>query len=477
MRILLVNPPRFEGVPVIREERCEITERYSVLEPYSLLQLAAILRGNGHEVSLLDANGFDLGFDEILERVKTFRPDILVFRFTPTTFDQDIKICGMGKAAHPGLKTVGMCWTLVPVVEEVMNEATDLDYFIVGDYEAVVPALVGSIGRGEAPGAGVAWRDALGVKANPTSREMIPDLSKLPIPAYDLLPSLEPYFINTPTGDAFTIMYTSRGCPYRCIYCTVAGTVWKPRSAESVLAELRFLSKTCGVKLVSFFDETFTIDKQRVMDICKAIVDEKLDIKWYCNTRANLLDDELLGAMRAAGCRGMSVGVESGSQKILDTAAKRVSVEEAKDVIRMAKRRGIKVLCSFILGLPGENWQTVHETIRFVRDTLPTGVQFNVAVPYPGTKLHEWAMEKGLLKDGDWRHLYQHSSVAGTEEMTPAELDRARAMAYRSVYTNPAWILENVRHVFRNPEDFQLAARYAIKVINNLVFHGMRDAH
>jgi anaerobic magnesium-protoporphyrin IX monomethyl ester cyclase len=477
VKVLLVNPPRFNGTPVIREERCEITERYSVLEPYSLLQLAAILRGNGHEVSLLDANGFDLGFDEIVERVKAFGPDILVFRFTPTTFDQDIKICGMGKAAHQGMKTLGLCWTLVTVVEEVMREATDLDYFIIGDYEAVVPALVESLGRGEEPGAGVAWRDASGVKVNPTSREMIPDLSKLPIPAYDLLPSLDPYFINTPTGDAFTIMYTSRGCPYRCIYCTVAGTVWKPKSAESVLAELRFLKKTYGVKLVSFFDETFTIDKQRVMDICKAMVDEKLGIKWYCNTRANLLDDELLGAMRAAGCRGMSIGVESGSQKILDTASKRISIEEAKDVIKMAKRNGIKVLCSFIFGLPGENWQTVGETIRFVRDTLPTGVQFNVAVPYPGTMLHEWAREKGFLKDVDWRHLYQHESVVGTEEMTPTELDRARVMAYRSVYTNPFWILENVRHVARNPEDFQLAARYAIKVINNLVFHGMRNAH
>jgi radical SAM superfamily enzyme YgiQ (UPF0313 family) len=477
LKVLLVNPPRFAGTPVIREERCEITERYSVLEPYSLLQLAAILREAGHGVALIDANGFNLDFTDVESKIKSVGPDALVFRFTPTTFDHDMKVCALAKCANPKIKTIGLCWTLIKVAEDVMREAVSLDYFVVGEYEAVVPAVVDAVSNGGPAPAGVAWREGATIKVNPAARDMIPDLSKLPLPAYDLLPSLEPYFINTPTKDAFTIMYTSRGCPYRCIYCTVAGTVWKPRSAESVMAELRHLKKTYDVKLVSFFDETFTIDKQRVLDICRAMVDEKQNIRWYCNTRANLLDAELLKAMRAAGCRGMSIGVESGSQMILDAASKRISVEEAKEVIRLAKKHRIKVLCSFIFGLPGENWKTVEETIAFVRETLPTGVQFNVAVPYPGTKLHDWAKEKGLLKDGDWRHLYQHQSVVGTEEMTPAELDEARRRAYKSVYANPRWVLANVRHVLANPEDFTLAARYSIKVINNMAFHGMRDAH
>ncbi|MFH0815929.1 MAG: radical SAM protein [Methanobacteriota archaeon] len=475
MRILLANPPRYNGLPVIREERCEITERYSVLPPYSLLQLAAILRKDGHEVSLIDANGFDLKLDEVERRLMDFKPDALVFRFTPTTFDGDMAVARLAKKA--GAKTVGLCWTMSRIPEEVMGAVPELDHLVLGDYEAVVPSLVKEMGNGEIKTGGVAWRSGAAVRVNDVARELIPDLSGLPIPAYDLLPSLEPYFINTPTSDAFTIMYTSRGCPYRCIYCTVAGTPWKPRTAESVMEELRYLKKNYGVKLVSFFDETFTIDRERVMAICKAMIAEKMQIKWYCNTRANLVDEELLKTMREAGCRGMSLGVESGSQKILDTASKRISVEEAKEAIKMAKRQGIKVLCSFIFGLPGENWRTVEETIAFVRETLPTGVQFNVAVPYPGTKLHDWAVSKGLLKETDWRKLYQHASVVGTEEMTPAELDKARIMAYRSVYTNPAWVLENVRHVLRNPEDFELAARYSIKIINNMAFHGMQDAH
>ncbi|MFO7618160.1 MAG: radical SAM protein [Thermoplasmata archaeon] len=477
MRMLLVNPPRFNGLPVIREERCEITERYSVLEPYSLLQLAAILRLEKHEVGLIDANGFDLTYGQVGEELKSFKPDMVIFRFTPTTFDHDMKICAIAKEFNKKCMTAGLCWSLSHVPADVLESVPELDYFITGDYEAVVPALIKELPATAISTGGVAWRDAGSIIINDTTRALIPDLSKLPLPAYDLLESLDPYFINTPSGERFTIMYTSRGCPYRCIYCTVAGTPWKPRSAQSVVAELKHLKKEYGITLVSFFDETFTIDKQRVLDICNAIVSENLKIKWYCNTRANLLDEELIIAMKKAGCRGMSIGVESGSQKILDMASKRITIAEAKNAITLAKKHGIKVLCSFIFGLPGETWDTVNETILFVKDTLPTGVQFNVAVPYPGTQLHKWALEKKLLEETDWRQLYQHESVVGTEDMSPLELDMARQKAYKALYTYPPWYVANIAHVLRNPGDFRLALNYSIKIINNFVLHRMEHAH
>jgi len=476
MKVMLVNPPRYKGLPVIREERCEITERYSLLEPYSLLQLAAILRAVGHSVALVDANGFDLDYAEVENKLVEFNPDVLIFRFTPTTFDHDTAICSLSKRKNAKLKIIGLCWTLNRVPLDVMKYVPDLDFFVTGDYEAVVPAIMKKLHDPEGVG-GLVWRGAGGVRQNPPAKELIANLDELPMPAYDLLESLNPYFINTPVGEVFTIMYTSRGCPYRCIYCTVAGTPWKPRSAGSVVAELKYLKNKYEVTLVSFFDETFTIDRQRVLDICSAIASEKLDIKWYCNTRANLLDEELIIAMKRAGCRGISIGVESGSQKILDGASKRITVEEAKNTIKIAKKHGIKVLCSFIFGLPGESWETVGETIRFVKETLPTGVQFNVAVPYPGTKLYDWALSKGLLKETDWRQLYQHESLIGTEDMRPHELSRARKKAYSTLYTYPPWYLANVAHVMRNPGDFRLAVRYSIKIINNFVFHRMEHSH
>jgi radical SAM superfamily enzyme YgiQ (UPF0313 family) len=232
------------------------------------------------------------------------------------------------------------------------------------------------------------------------------------------------------------------------------------------------------VKTVSFFDETFTIDRERAIAIAEGIKRENLKILWYCNTRVNLVDKSLLETMYSGGCRGMSFGIESGSQTILDNAQKGVTVKQAEEAIKLAKKVGIKVYCSFIFGLPGENWSTVNETIKFVRRTLPTGAQFNVAVPYPGTELYQIALKKGWIKSElDWSTMYQHASAMRTDELTSEELNKARKMGYRALYFNSTWWLQNMWHVFKEPDDFQLALRYSVKIINNYVFHKMVHAH
>lgn len=112
MKVLLVNPPRFQGIPVIREERCEVTERYSILEPYSLLQIGALLRRQGHEVALIDMNGFDLKMEDLVSELTSFRPDMVMFRFTPTTFDHDMMVAKEIKELDKSTITIGICWTL-----------------------------------------------------------------------------------------------------------------------------------------------------------------------------------------------------------------------------------------------------------------------------------------------------------------------------------------------------------------------------
>jgi len=212
---------------------------------------------------------------------------------------------------------------------------------------------------------------------------------------------------------------------------------------------------------VSFFDETFTIDRQRVVDIAQGVRKARLGIKWYCNTRVDLVDEELMQVMYEGGCRGISYGVESGSQEVLDNA----------------KKAGIKTYCSFIFGLPGETRETVRETLNLIKRILPTSAQFNVAVPYPGTELYGIVYREGIQPPSGWDSLYQHQAVVGTEGLSPSELDQARLSAYRTLYSSPRWWLQNIWHVLRHPGDFDLASRYAIKVANNYLFHRMRHAH
>lgn len=477
MRVLLVNPPRFEGIPVIREERCEITERASILEPYSLLQIGALLRQQGHEVGLVDLNGKDLGLDALGPAMSDNRPELVIFRFTPTTYDHDMRTASAVKSRSKDIRTAGICWTLRTLPGEVLAQAPDLDIYIRQEYEVVAPSLTAALAEGRplATVEGISYREGDRLVHNPEARPL-EDYDSLPLPAFDLLGSLDPYYVTAPAGRPYTIIYTSKGCPFKCTFCTVAGTKWRPKSAERTIEELRYLKKSFGLRTASFFDETFTLDKKRVVRICQALVEEDLDIHWYCNTRAHLVDAELLRTMYRAGCRGISYGIESGSQRILDQADKCVTVEQASNAIRWAKEARIKTFASFILGLPGEDWGTVHETIGFVNRTLPNSAEFNVAVPYPGTKLYESVYGGGALPV-DFRKLYQDDAVVGTKDLTPADLNRARDMAYRSLYFNPRWWLRNLAHVIKEPDDLQLATLYASKVLRNYLFFRMKHAH
>jgi anaerobic magnesium-protoporphyrin IX monomethyl ester cyclase len=479
LKILLVNPPRYHGIPVIREERCEITERYSVLPPYSLLQLASLLRVANHDVELIDGNGWNLSWEELNGRLRDEEYNALIFRFTPTTFDWDLQTASISKKKDQTAYTIGICWTLQSAAKEVLRSHPDLDIYVMHEYESVVPQLILAISKGDdlEGVAGIAYRINNEVKVNRAAKP-ISDWNSLPIPAYDLLPTFRTYFINTPHGSPFTIIYASKGCPYSCIFCTERNTVLKKRSAKSILDELKYLTRNFGIRTVSFFDETFTIDASRVTALAESIAKEKLGIKWYCNSRVDLVSEGLLKKMYEGGCRGISFGIESGSQKVLDLAEKGTKIEQAELAIRSAKATGMKVHCSFILGLPGENWNTIRETIAFVKRTLPTGAQFNVAVPYPGTRLYEIALNKGWIRKGvSWQDMFQHEAVMSTKELSCEDLNEARKLAYRALYLNPRWWLQNILYAVKNPEDFQLATRYAIKIVENYLFHRMVHAH
>ena len=470
MKVLLVNPPRFNNISVIREDRCEIIEKSSVLPPYSLLQIASLLRRNGHEVDLIDANGENIdysGFEKMLSE-KEYKA--LIFRFTSSTFDWDMKVAEISKK-YSDAHTIGICCTLVSLSKTVLNEAKDLDIYLRHNYEVVAPEIIDKLSARDelSDVAGITYRHNGEIKVN-IDAEPIENYSDIPIPAYDLLRSFDLYYADTKHGQPFTIMYTSKGCSYSCIYCTMANSKWKQRSAKSVMEELRHLKHNYNINTIMFFDETFTKDKKRVEEITQAMIDEKLNIKWYCNSRVDILDLDILKKMKLAGCRAVCMGIESGSQNIIGGANKKISVEKSAKAIQMVKDAGIKAYCSFIIGLPGENQDTIKETIEFIKRTLPTGGEVNVAAHYPGTKLYDIALEKGwITKEINFRGMNQNRSMMRTDELTTQEIDKARKMAYHALFFNPRWWIQNIGYVIKNPDDFQLARHYCINMLRNYI--------
>jgi len=296
---------------------------------------------------------------------------------------------------------------------------------------------------------GITYQQDGKVIHNP-DRPVITDVDSLPFPAYHLF-KLDHYTNLQPTldhieGDSYS-MLTSRGCPYRCTYCSqVLPRRWRARSPENVLAEWRWLVKDLGAKEIGVLDDSFNIDRERVLAICDLIIAEGLNhVPWIMinGIRANLVDEELLGRMREAGCIRTAFGVESGTQRILDTVVdKHLTLDQVRAAFQAANAVGMETIGFFIIGLPGETEETMEDTIRFACELDPIVANFSMATPFPGTEMYNQVLEKGrlLVKDWDDFAFFENKAQFETDDM-PAELvERKWREAYRRFYLRPSRI-------------------------------------
>jgi len=305
---------------------------------------------------------------------------------------------------------------------------------------------------------GLAYRDENGNVHINTSRKLIEDLDLLPFPARDLIENnlYSPPPTKRVSLGPNTLIATSRGCPYNCGFCG-AQTVWtrkvRVRRPEMVIAEIEECIVKYGVHSYNFTDEFFTAHKRHVMEICSLICKQKLDIAWVCSARAQHLDRETLEAMREAGCREISYGIESGNQDILRRIDKSLDLDEAIRVVELTKKVGIMTHASYILGYIGETEDTIKDTIRFAMKLNTAVAAFFIASPLPGTPLYREAREKGYLRqDATWIEyspLSNRQSVLTFPGLSNDTIRKWHRKALRSYYLRPRYILSrlfSVRH-------------------------------
>jgi radical SAM superfamily enzyme YgiQ (UPF0313 family) len=275
----------------------------------------------------------------------------------------------------------------------------------------------------------------------------VEDLNAMPLPAWHLF-KLDRYTNLQPTVDqvagASLPILTSRGCPYRCSYCSQIGPRrWRARSVDSVVDEWQWLVREQGAAEIGVLDDSFNIDRQRVLDICQSLVDEGLNqVPWIMinGIRANLADEEVLGAMKGAGCIRAAFGVESGNQDILDTVVdKHLTLEQVRSAFRAARAVGMETIGFFIVGLPGESEETMEDTIRFACELDPVVANFSIATPFPGTDMYETVKREGHILAETWDDFVFFEGRARFEMPgLPAELvERKWKEAYRRFYLRP----------------------------------------
>ncbi len=416
--------------------------------PMSLVSVATVLRDAGHDVELLDAAALGLTLEDINKTAAPY--DAAIILTSTMTLNEDASILQELKAANPHLKTI--CFGGHVTAEPESSLSRDgIDIIVRRESEYVIRDLVDAMAKGGKDWQevnGISFKDNGGCRHNP-DYPLIDNLDTLPIPDRSMLPKDVDYFNPVVKRMPYTTMFTSRGCPGQCTFCsspTFYGRSLRFRSAETVIREVQEIERL-GYKEIFFRDEIFTASKKRVMDVCKGIKDKNIDITWICSARIGSVDLEMMKAMKGAGCHMLRLGVESGVQGLLDSVKKGITVEQTRQTMDWAHQVGMDVHAHMMIGLPGESSDTLKETMRFIREVDPTIVTFGIMTPYPGTPLFEEIRRKhpeigdGTNADLSMLHTTSFYNEYFTD-LTPEELSEYIRKVYKNFYMRPGYVLK-----------------------------------
>ncbi|MGD9107466.1 MAG: radical SAM protein, partial [Desulfobacterales bacterium] len=238
-------------------------------------------------------------------------------------------------------------------------------------------------------------------------------------------------------------------CPYHCTFClwpqSMYGHKQRFRSLDNVFFEIHHLIKRYGLKEVNIDDGTFTTKRKRVIEFCRRLRREQIRLIWTCNGRVDHLDDEMLAEMKKSGCRMIRMGVESGSQDVLDKIKKGLTLKQIEENFRRVKKHGIQALGGFMFGFPYDSRKTIEETIAFAKKLSPDQVQFSINMCYPGTSLYEYAKDNDILLAKSFKEFdMTFGPVVKTLDMERAELEHILSRAYKEFYFRPEFVLQTL---------------------------------
>ncbi len=330
-----------------REDRCQQPTKELLvippLPPGDLMYLASIAEKAGLTAKIADySQGGDLERD-----LKEFQPDYILINVATPTFKSDIAAAAAAKKISPNITAIAKGAAFLTHAFEAMYYAKDLDYIIHGEAEETLREIL--IGKKPSEILGIYYREDIRVKFT-GSRPFITDLDSIPFPARHLIDNN--LYRRPDTNEVQAVIKVSRGCPFHCFFCLatpVAGAKVRKRSPENVVAEIRECVEKYGIKNFLFWSDIFNIDKTWVMELCWMIIDSGLKITWSANTRADTADEEMAEMMYRAGCRLVSIGVESGSQEILNHIGKKITLDDVRLTVKIFKKFGIKVYNYFVI--------------------------------------------------------------------------------------------------------------------------------
>jgi len=406
--------------------------------PFFLATAAALARREGFEAEVRDSIAMGEDYEAFYAYVGEFQPRVVVVETATPSLRHDLELATRLKETQLGLTVIftGIHAELEEPQFLAANPA--IDYVVYGEYETSVVELLKSLDQGK-PVHGVSsllYRAGKVVLKTPFGE--LPPLDELPWPRREGLPN-ENYYDHVCGLPAPQLQInTSRGCPYGCIFCVWPQMVYKGkkyriRSPKDVVDEIEAALKETPYRSYYIDDDTFNIQKRHVLDFARELKARGLDsLPWGAMCRADLMSEEVLQALKEAGCYSVKYGVESADQAVLDEIDKRIQIDKIIAMVELTRALGIKVHLTFTFGLPSDTEHSIKETIELACRLPADTVQFSIATPFPGTKMYDIYREKGWLTTTDW-DAYDGSgrAVSRTERFTSEQLEAYVGLAYR----------------------------------------------
>ena len=426
------------------QQRVEYTSLISVVPPLEIATCAALVRRDcpGVEVVLIDANALGYSDAQLARRLQALEPDVVVFwaaTFAINAVRDIVAELSCGSTAK--LVLSGSHGSALP--ERTFTEIPGLDVIVRGEPEWTVLELVQAWQRrGEIEGVqGIHARLDEGDRLVSTpDRAACMDLDSLPVPARDLLPN---HRYSAPWSTRVTALRTTRGCPGACRFCDshlMVGRRTRTRDPVAVANELEDCTKAFGTDYFAILDHTFTARRQFVEQVCEQILRRPAlrGSRWVCNTRVDMLSDDLVDLMRRAGCLQIGLGIESADNARLSQVKKNITEDQIRAAIERLKRHGIIAMGYTIIGFPDDDADRIARTKAKILDLDPHTLQLSFATPLPGTGLYDDCVAEDRILSHDWDdYVFLRKSIIRSDHLAPAEIEALRRDIVKSFYLRP----------------------------------------
>ncbi len=407
------------------------------------LVLAAVARQRGHTVYIVDGKRAGKPLDDVVASVVALRPDHVGISATTISITNAASIATRLKEQVPGVVVTVGGPHVSAIPESTLQRFAGFDYGIIGEgersYFALIDALASAAPLRGVPG--LVYREGGAVCKNPAAPYLDGnDLDQLPEPAWDLVADFplrfQPNVFNyraTPVAS----LVTSRGCPFSCTFCdrSTSGRRGRFHGVDYVMRLCHDLVER-GVRHVLFYDDLFTVNRPRVVELCERFLEAGFKFTWSCNSHPNLLDPKTLQLMRRAGCWQIAYGIESGSQRVLDVVKHEVRIPRMLETLRQTRAAGIRVKGLLMMAHPTEDEASLAETVEFLRTAPIDLAQITKFTPYPGTPSYATVRERGTFNE-DWERMNAMNWVFVPNGLTPEVLERYFRLAYRTFYSRP----------------------------------------